>query len=186
MIYYIHGFRSCALANEPKVLELKKMFPSETVIGLDYDSFTSFDNIFNTLMGSIDPEADNFFIGTSLGAYYARILAEETGSNCVLFNPLIDPVDSLKPGMHINYCTGLRDFMNRATIESYYGVNFDLSISIPTTVFLSKNDEVLDNEKARNLFKKFANIIDIDEGHRINTFNPYAKEIISTRNSIIL
>lgn len=186
MIYYIHGFRSCALANEPKVQELRKMFPYEACVALDYDSFDNFDNILDSLMLQIDHEAENFFVGTSMGAFYARILAEETSSNCVLFNPLVDPVDDLNPGLYINYCTGLKGYLSAANIDSYIGANFDLSITIPTTVFLSKNDEVLNNEKARNLFKKFANIIDIDEGHRINTFNPYAKEIIGTRNSRIL
>ena len=186
MIYYIHGFRSCALANEPKVQELKKMFPYEACVALDYDSFNNFDNIFDSLMNQVDHEAENFFVGTSMGAFYARILAEETGSNCVLFNPLVNPVDDLMPGTYINYCNGLKYTLTRGAVESYYGVNFDLSISIPTTVFLSKKEKVLNNIKARKLFKKIANIIDIDEGHRINTFNPYAKEIIGTRNSRIL
>lgn len=188
-VYYIHGFGSCPEANEQKRKELELIFPNESVRVLGYDSALPYPTILNSLVEAVGDDEEPFFIGTSLGGLYARVLADHFAVQCAVFNPVIDPVTLLdtRLGMNMHYCTGLEFKLTKEVVNSYLSYIDNQSLHRnPTQVFIAKDDNVLNPEVTKSYFEKMACVIMIEGGHRITSLLPYSREIASTRNAIVL
>ena len=179
MIYYVHGFASCAHANEDKINDLYTIFPSEDVQCLEYDSTNDFNENMHILINQVTQGEDNFFIGTSLGGYYAYNLANHFKCMSVaLFNPCVSPYDIIDSRTtYKNYCTGMSFNVSDPVRRSYR--NLKKLNSIATWVFRGINDTLTNwNDEFFNSCKELI----IPEGHRISSFIPYENELREARN----
>lgn len=186
-IYYIHGFGSCAAASEPKRKDLEEIFPNEKCICLDYDSSKSLNEIYRDLQYQLSYlDRDEFFIGTSLGgliAYYMTITSKSALS-VALFNPLTNGDRMLNlVGENFNYCTEESFIFSEEAARSYERFKIE-KCNIGMSVFLAKDDKVIDPEQTRNELSSFAQITDFCGGHRVESFLPFKEELIKVRNHI--
>jgi len=186
-IYYVHGFGSCSRANESKRLEMMRIFPDTPVHMLDYDSSAFYMDTVGALVRAVSQTAQGtpFFIGSSLGGLYARVLCSRfAGAACALFNPVIDPVSLLlgKVGRNTNFCTGLPFDVSEAVARSYAGYDAHLSAhDHRVTVFVAMDDEILDPREMTRYFMGRARIIQIQGGHRVPSLMPYAGQLLQAR-----
>lgn len=189
-IFYIHGFGSCASANHKKRLELETIFPREIVYMLDYDSASPYEANLRVMLDLAREGGGDtpLFIGTSLGGLYARVIREHHGSpwaSCAVFNPVTDPVNLLqgRVGWNMSYCTGSKFLLSQEVAMSYADylepVNADGS---QDTVFIAKEDEVLDADEMVRHFTGKAKIVMIPGGHRVESLMPHAAALNAARS----
>lgn len=119
-------------------------------------------------------------IGSSMGAYYASVLASINKYPCVLFNPVVYPQKTLKKfkGLNTNFATGNTYEMTQELIDSY---NFSGNLTdsqIERAVVLGRNDEVLDYREAEEFYSGTAQIKITDDSHQIKDYGPF-KEVIA-------
>ena len=194
MIFYIHGFNSSASNNLAKSIELESIFQDSTVATLDYDSGKTADEIIERLATDAEThirrsdhqDIPELFIGTSLGGFFADILAEKLGGNAALFNPCFAPSKMLAQfvGENTNYGTGKRYIFTDKALASYQ--NHERRYSSPKAVFVAKEDEQLNANEMIEHYEGHARIVTIEGGHRIASFAPYASELVALYNSVIL
>ena len=179
MIFYVHGFASCAYANEDKLRELSLIFPEEEVQGLNYASEEGSKEILASLIEQVGDSRDNFFIGTSLGGHHAYLLANHFKCMSVaLFNPCIDPSKILTSHkIYQNYCTG-KPFQISEEVRASY-TELQKINNLGTYVFRGETDTLTDWDSG---FLSSCKINFIPEGHRISSFVPYERELKEARN----
>ncbi len=191
-IYYVHGFGSCSQANENKRLEMRQIFPGTHVHMLDYDSSGLYADNVGALVHEVSKTAEEtpFFIGSSLGGLYARVLCSRyADANCAMFNPVIDPVSLLlgKVGRNINFCTGFPFEITEDVARSYTGHDEQLSLhDHRMTVFVALDDDILDPREISRYFMGRAEVIQVQGGHRIPSLMPYAEQLVLAREPTAL
>lgn len=119
-------------------------------------------------------------VGSSMGAYYASVLASINDYPCVLFNPVVFPQKTLQKfkGLNTNFATGMTYEMTQSLIDSY---NFSGNLKDSQTeraVILGRNDEILDYREAEEFYRDSAQIMITDNSHQIKDYSPF-KEIIA-------
>ena len=113
---------------------------------------------------------DPFIVGSSLGGYWANYAACKYKLPVVLINP------SLKPRKTLGKYGVDEKFLKK------YKKSLDIQIS--RSVFLGKNDDVVDPSIADKTFKNNSKIIWLNEGHRLNDFSPVIVELKYQLNNI--
>lgn len=175
MIFYIHGFNSLATGN-PKIQEVEN-FTGEKVIPLDYvsgDDYSSNISLMrsvvlkNMLFDNVTDKETLVFLGTSLGGYYAAMLASLFKGKAVMLNPALYPSIQLKHflGENINFSTQEKYVLREKVVESYP------SIEIPEKVifFINKNDELIPSEETVSFVEnKYDYVLFPDGGHRFDS-----------------
>jgi len=170
-IYLIHGFASAPKYPSDKADALARAF-GLSVKQLGYDSAATFKDNLEALKAQVDAPPQ-FFVGTSLGAFYAARLAETDDPQIampILLNPCHDPATSLKSsaGMHTNFATGNDFELTEAAIHSYRGVPFiDASKTLPGWILLNMDDERIDAHETQSLYHDKLEVIAFEHGgHR--------------------
>jgi len=180
---YIHGFNS---NGESSLNNLRKCL--NDVIGLKWNCADTFENNLNKLSNDLEKlhlDDDTVLIGTSMGGFWSAILAKKFGLKSVLFNPVIDPKVTLMKfkGYNKNFSTLEEYILTEEVIKSY--VFEDPRISMPKTVILGKNDDIIDYHESEEYWKNYSNVIITDEEHRINDYSKYVNEINEIKNSCV-
>jgi hypothetical protein len=177
MIFYIHGFNSLSTGSK-KITDFSK-FLNKEVRPLDYNSFDTFENNFNKLISETKEFDEKIFIGTSLGGFYASMLAFYYESIAIMLNPAVEPNKTLKQllGEHYNYTTGEKGVLMEETVNSYP------SILIPKKeyIILNAGDEVIPIEKTIKHIKDKNYIVFPGGGHRfedVEEISRYIKEYL--------
>ena len=181
--YYIHGFNS---GKNSLTGERLRNALNEEVICLSYDSFNSFEENYASLIGQISENEDFCVVGVSLGAFYANLIASHYGMPCVMFNPVVDAVEELSQflGENTNFADGNKYMFTKEVLDSYGNASNKI-VSIPRTIFVSSEDEVIQDNvnKVYNKFSSHAEICVIDGAHRICDFTPFVSQIQETANT---
>lgn len=191
MIFYIHGFNSSASNNRDKHEELTAIFEDTTVVMLGYDSGKTADEILDKLTAEAEAhlrdnkDFPNIFIGTSLGAFFADVLAERTGSYAALFNPCHEPSKMLAQfvGENTNFGTGETYTFTLQALDSYR--KYERRYHSPKSVFIAEDDELINPDTAAEFYEEHSKVIPITGGHRVASFMPYAEELVGFYNNII-
>lgn len=176
MIYvYLHGFNSGYDPNNIKVQELSAL---GDVIGITYNSFASyqeiFDQISNKIYTQIHDRDDMVFIGTSLGGFWAAEMGRHFGVPSVIINPCHDPYVMLRKYIGIifsNYVTGVTDCLTNEVVETYpmSGITrTDRPFTFLPLVLLDMGDEVIDSSKTFNVFERFPIVTWQNGSHRFD------------------
>jgi predicted esterase YcpF (UPF0227 family) len=173
-ILYLHGFASCGEGNKSTLL--KAYFGADSVIAPDLppspiDAIHSIEEILGS--SKID-----ILIGSSLGGYYATVLAEKYGMKAVLLNP------STQPWKTLASCTGWQKRFCDEEIFEFKSVYLEQLKMLQTTpdkgkylLLLQSGDEVLDYTKAQSLYNKHKIIVEYGGNHRFENLDEYLSMI---------
>ncbi len=195
LIFYIHGFNSGPKVS--KEVEINEILKTR-LIPLSYDSsrecqknlndlisqvkgilsckdaFASF--LFSDYEETLDQqqwqwEEDVVIMGTSLGGFYAKRIAEYFHAYCVMINPVVDAVEELRRfiGEHVNFVSGKRYRFEEKTLLSYQAYR-KTSFDSPTLIYVSSCDELLENnyEKVSSEFQTSSLIIKTNTSHQVH------------------
>jgi len=187
-IYLIHGFASAPKHPSEKAAVLEQVF-GLSVKQLSYDSAASYQDNFAALKGQVDTEP-LFFVGTSLGAFYASRLSElfyeQHAAMPIMLNPCHNPVASLgaHKGMNANFVTGKSFEFTERAIASYRDVPFiNTSLIMPRWILLNMDDEQIDAHETQLLYKNTLEVIPFEYGgHRFENIG--SKEVITVLERI--
>lgn len=109
----------------------------------------------NALSRELEDRKELAIIGSSLGGFYASVLAERFQAPAVLINPAIDPWRYWPEhiGEHRNYHTGQIHEVTQAHVQELQQLDPGTITNVDNyLVFLQRNDEVLDASVALSRF----------------------------------
>ncbi|MDX8396919.1 MAG: YqiA/YcfP family alpha/beta fold hydrolase [Mariprofundaceae bacterium] len=176
-VYLLHGFASAPKYPSDKAVVLEAVF-NLPVKQLVYDSAASFADNLIMLKGQVDMPAQ-FFVGTSLGAFYANKLAEffysKFAAGSIMLNPCCNPyrvLPSLK-GAHTNFVTGDYFELTQNVISSYQDSSFlDRSEVLPRWILLNMDDALIDAFETKERYKHALEVITFEHGgHRFENMD---------------
>ena len=187
-VYLLHGFASAPKYPSDKADVLEAVF-GLPVKQIAYDSAASFVDNMLKLKGQVDV-SPRFFVGTSLGAFYANKLAEffysEFAAASVMLNPCHNPAEMLRHvlGEHINYATDETFTFSQQALASYQDVVLiDAHIAMPRSILLNMDDERIDSAKTVTLYQDALRIFSFAHGgHRFENIG--SDEVVSALKSI--
>jgi len=187
-IYLIHGFASAPKYPSDKASVLEQVFELP-VRQLAYDSGASFGDNMEALKAQVS-QRPLFFVGTSLGAFYASQLAEffyaEYSSLPIMLNPCHNPGTVLmgSVGMHTNFATGEDFWLSENAVMSYLDIPFiDNAKIIPRWILLNLDDELIDACETQALYKDKLEVIAFKRGgHRFENIG--TDEVIASLEGI--
>lgn len=180
-ILYFHGFKSSS--NSGKAQEFKSFVENHTsqtkilIPDLD-DDFKQASKQIKSLINEIDPNI--FFMGSSLGGYYALYFAELYKTKSVLINPAIPPLNGFEEhlGKNENYATGNKFTISKNDI-SYIRSLHHKKILKPDNhlILVESEDEVLDYVETVRYFKGSAIDIFYGGNHSYSSINEKCNKI---------
>ncbi len=169
-ILYLHGFASCGEGN--KSLLLKSYFGAENVIAPDLPpSPIDAIDLIEEILGSKNIDC---LIGSSLGGYYATVLAEKYRMKAILLNPSTQPWETLAA-----YTGWQKRFCDEEVFEfkPVYLEQLKMLQTAPDKgrylLLLQSGDEVLDYTKAQSFYNKHKIIVEYGGNHRFENLDEY-------------
>lgn len=178
-IIYLHGFNSAFNPNNDLVVTLGEI---GDVVGINYDSYDTYDNIFEDLRDHLsDFDSDEtVIVGTSLGGFWAAEMAAALGFFSVIINPCYDPASMLQKhvGPQTNYGTGeVRNFQ-QASVDSYAGhETISNNYRFLPLVLLDLGDQVIDSALTSDVFDGYPQMCYDGGSHRFEHMNEGLSEI---------
>jgi len=173
-ILYLHGFASCGEGNKSSLL--KAHFGADNVIAPDLPP-SPIDAI-DTIEKILGSSKINILIGSSLGGYYATVLAEKYRMKAMLLNPSTQPWETLS-----TYAGWQKRFCDEEVFEfkSVYLEQLKMLQTDPDKgtylLLLQSGDEVLDYTKAQSLYNKHKVIVEYGGNHRFENLDEYISMI---------
>jgi predicted esterase YcpF (UPF0227 family) len=181
-ILYIHGFASCG--NSSKALYLKE-FANVISPELSHHPETALKQL-RSLLSNMDTD-ELIIVGTSLGGWYANEMANEFGINELLINPLTN-IDEMKKviGKNTNFCTNLEFEFTKEDfnfLKNYQNANYK---PWQKAIWLSENDEVLNNKYAKEYYKDKSEITLFEnKDHRFDLNGTFIEEKLEKMNNTL-
>lgn len=175
---YLHGFNS---AFDPSSEKIKHLETLGRVTGITYNTFGTYDEIFDELWSQIEYSDDLVFVGTSLGGFWAAEMAREFHTPSIIINPCIDPYKMLRKYVGIeqtNYHTSEVNTLLDSTVDTYlelcvHGREFTYF----PLVLLDMGDEVIDSFETREALEGFPMIHYAEGSHRFDHMHDALEEI---------
>ena len=173
-ILYLHGFASCGEGNKSSLL--KTYFGADNVIAPDLPP-SPIDAI-DTIEEILESSEIDILIGSSLGGYYATVLAEKYSMKAILLNPSTQPWETLAA-----YTGWQKRFCDEEVFEfkSVYLEQLKMLQTAPDKgkylLLLQSEDEVLDYTKAQSLYNKHKIIVEYGGNHRFENIDEYISMI---------
>ena len=173
-ILYLHGFASCGKGNKSSLL--KAYFGADNVIAPDLppSPIDAIDMI-EEILSSIEVD---ILIGSSLGGFYATVLAEKFSMKAILLNPSTRPWETLAA-----YTGWQKRFCDEEVFEfkPVYLEQLKMLQTAPEKgrylLLLQSEDEVLDYTKAQSLYNKHKIIVEYGGNHRFENLDEYLSMI---------
>ncbi len=158
MIVVFHGFRS-AVPNGTFKRVRELFYGSHTIIGVNYNYLAPQETLarLEELRGSLLAGRRLVTLGTSLGAFWARVFGQRAGAEkIVMINPVPDPADRLLRYAGTMQYSERRQQAFAVTTENvatYRGVAASPDPAIKELLILTRHDERLDYRVALDHFK---------------------------------
>jgi len=191
MIIYLHGFNSSGnTANTELLKKDLAQYDIELVAPKDYAPYSprvAVDKISKLIEKYMDMGEEPIIMGSSLGGYYARFVADIYGLKCILVNPSLNPKETLKGkiGENTNFVTGEKYLLTERNLN-ILEANFNMKGSFSgegTLVLLNEGDEVIDHNIAVKEFWSDGKVIVYPGGeHRFNFTPTVTAEIVKFYN----
>jgi predicted esterase YcpF (UPF0227 family) len=171
-ILYIHGFGSCGKGGSRKVEVLEEIFPEVIAPTLPPKPTQAL----ALLESLIDRETR--LVGSSLGGFYALLLADRHNLPAVLINPSLKPWKTLKNRVGVNYrfCDGEPFYWKEKYLKELKGLKLDRDPAGEFLVLLQSGDEVLNYKKALKFFRPLPNsrvVVEFGGTHRFENLADY-------------
>jgi len=189
MLIYCHGFGSSGQATKAQILRTN--FPDGTVISPDLPLEPSAAILtIEQKIQAINGNSRLLLVGSSLGGFYALHLHQKSGVPAILLNPTVDPIgdtdrrEQLENNFEADDLAAWCDEYTNQIRGLYHpaeSVNPDY-----LSIFLNRDDEVLDYRKAERYFKtKNCRITIADQGgHRFDKFEELIPDIRAIYTSL--
>ena len=181
-IFYFHGFMSSADSSKAKIFKdfAKYNFPNtKLIIPNIADKFSDAIPQLKKLVDEV--KGDKYFIGSSLGGFFATYFAEIYEEKAVVINPAINPSKDLKAylGNNKNYSNGNKFELTKVDIRELQAIEME-GLKNPSNFLLlnESGDEVLNYINAIRFYK--AGYIDITFGgdHSYSCFSDKLENIV--------
>jgi uncharacterized protein len=182
-ILYAHGFKSSSRSR--KVTELREYIQEHNIAAnliapdLSFEPAVALAQLKRACEGVATN--DLTIIGSSLGGFYAVVLAEELGCRAVLLNPSIRPFDTLRQylGVQSNLYTGEKFEFNSTHIAQLETMLVP-HITLPSRYLLivEKGDEVLDFSAAVDYYQGAAQRVIPDGDHELKSFPQHIETVL--------
>jgi hypothetical protein len=169
-ILFLHGFSSCGKGQKSTLL--KAYFGKERVLtpNLPYAPF----EVMPFLESIFEEESVDLIIGSSLGGFYATLLAEKYSMKAVLLNPSTEPYKTLRihVGWQQRYCDNEVFEFKPIYIDQLKSLK-EHSVHGKYLVLLQSGDEVLDYRQAQQFYDRHRVVVEYGGNHRFENLADY-------------
>ena len=182
-VIYLHGFNSDG--DSRTVKNLRKKIPDLISVSYDYIlAEKAYEKIKVTIEETIKENADIILMGTSLGAFWANYFNQKFGLKSILVNPSLYPWISLVKymGLNKNFNSGEERILTAENVAAYKKYETEIIQGYHRVVVLGTKDDVIDYRETEQVFKGKAEIILLNEGHRIENTDRISQLIIDVDN----
>ena len=168
IIFVLHGFQGATPNRKTQVLD--KHAKEFDIVGINYTYNP--DNAYDEIVTQME-DAFTFydtrqcaFLGTSLGAFWARFIAQDYGMLGILINPALDPLESLKShvGMCKNSITNGAFELHDSDVALYKEFYVNIEDDAKLLVLLDKGDKLFDYSITEELFRDTQEVITFEDG----------------------
>ncbi|MEJ2609949.1 MAG: YqiA/YcfP family alpha/beta fold hydrolase [Candidatus Thiodiazotropha sp.] len=167
MIVYLHGLDSTG--RSIKAGKLREALPHIEIISPTYPAHSAaqaVEFLSSELLGLFDEMEDatqpRLLVGSSIGGFYGAWLAKCLGfQHFVMINPALKPWRLLKRvvGWHYSQALEKHYFLSSEMVEAARAFAIKpAEASIPTTLLLDKDDELIDYRIAKEIYTGLADI----------------------------
>lgn len=182
-ILYAHGFKSSSRSR--KVTQLREYIQEHGIAANLISPDLSFEPaaaLAQLMSACKNMTTDNLtIIGSSLGGFYANVLAEKLGCRAVLLNPSITPFETLRQylGEQSNIYTGEKFEFNVTHITQLKAM-FVPRITQPSRYLLivETGDEVLDYSAAVDYYQGAAQLVIPGGDHELKSFPQHIESVL--------
>jgi uncharacterized protein len=182
-ILYAHGFKSSSRSR--KVTQLREYIQARDIAAnlitpdLSFEPAVALAQLMSACENiTVD---DLTIIGSSLGGFYANVLAEKLGCRAVLLNPSITPFETLRHylGEQSNIYTGEKFEFNVTYITQLEAMLVP-RITRPSRYLLivETGDEVLDYSAAVNYYQSAAQLVIPGGDHGLKSFPQHIESVL--------
>lgn len=172
--YYIHGYGSTGTTT---FTGLKNAGLKDLKL-VSWTSDKPYEETLEQIKSQIDLDEEAVIIASSFGGFWASHLPYNNYAQIVLVNPLVDPYKSF---MEKHYSTTFTEEIAKTYLNRE---NTILQRSYPITLYLAKDDDVLDYNIADKYYKDYANVKYITGGHVLTNYKEVVEDIKKYENYI--
>ena len=183
MIVYAHGFRSSSQSRKATQLReyLRVHHPAIRFVAPNL-SFQPSQAVAQLLSACKGIAADQLtVVGSSLGGFYAVVLAERLGCRAVLLNPSIRPFETLAKhlGEQTNLYTGEKFTFDETHVAELQAM-FVRAISRPARhlLMVEMGDELLDHRQTIAYCEGARQIVIAGGDHELKSFPSHVSEVV--------
>lgn len=155
-ILYFHGFKSSS--DSTKAKDLHKFISRRTrnTILITPDIHDNFHDAHDQIINLIESNQPNiFFMGSSLGGYYASFFSQKYNKKAVLINPAIPPLKDFEMhlGKNKNYSNGNKFIITKNDIDYIRSLSYKKILKPKNLmILLESGDEILNYNDASSYF----------------------------------
>ena len=179
MVLYIHGFASSGLGSKAQLV--RDFFGDEAFApSLSYIPELAIDTLEQIVQKTL-PREPVHLVGSSLGGFYATVLAERHGLDAVLVNPSTRPWETL--GKHTGYVTHFHDLSRFEWTERHVRTLKELD-PYPVRdgrylLMLQTGDDLLDYRVALERYPEAERVVEEGGSHAFDGFENHLERIAS-------
>ena len=155
-ILYFHGFKSSS--DSTKAKDLHKFISRRTrnTILITPNIHDNFHDAHDQIINLIESNQPNvFFMGSSLGGYYASFFSQKYTKKAVLINPAIPPLKDFEMhlGKNKNYSNGNKFIITKNDIDYIRSLSYKKILKPKNLmILLESGDEILNYNDASSYF----------------------------------
>lgn len=137
------------------------------------------DAAMKTLTPLVTP--DTVIVGSSLGGFWARLLAEQHHCKAALINPVVAPhtLMNVYRGTHINPYNGNQIVVDDAIIAAFKALDCEITAPQLLKLYAQLGDEVLDMHSACDFFHACAQHVEQGGNHHFIGFSDVIEDIVT-------
>jgi predicted esterase YcpF (UPF0227 family) len=180
MLIYIHGFNSSPASSKAQLLKAKleakgrgAEYAAPALSHSPAQAAAVLDSLARRHPGAA-------LVGSSLGGYYATVLAEKYDLKAVLLNPAVRPYDLLKDhlGPQKNFHTGESYEFSKQHVGELRALEVAAVTSARYLLVVATADEVLDYRAAVERYRGCRQIVIEGGDHGLSDFERYADTVL--------
>jgi|TARA_B100001094_G_scaffold104214_1_gene100496 predicted esterase YcpF (UPF0227 family) len=155
-ILYFHGFKSSS--DSTKAKDLHKFISRQTrnTILITPNIHDNFHDAHDQIVNLIESNQPNiFFMGSSLGGYYASFFSQKYNKKAVLINPAIPPLKDFEMhlGKNKNYSNGNKFIITKNDIDYIRSLSYKKILKPKNLmILLESGDEILNYNDTSSYF----------------------------------
>ena len=155
-ILYFHGFKSSSDSTKAKDLHKFISRRTKNTILITPDIHDNFHDAHNQIINLIESNQPNiFFMGSSLGGYYASFFSQKYNKKAVLINPAIPPLKDFEMhlGKNKNYSNGNKFIITKNDIDYIRSLSYKKILKPKNLmILLESGDEILNYNDTSSYF----------------------------------